>query len=158
MAMTENRGAGLSRRDMLVAAGGLAAVGIVLTPREGGATTEAVADLIKKLAGGAEVKAGRVILKIPQIAENGNTVPLTVAVDSPMSGTDYVTAVHVFADGNPAPEVASFTFSPLSGKVEVQTRMRLALTQNVTAIARMNDGSVFISQAEVKVTIGGCGG
>lgn len=158
MAMRVREGAGVSRRGMLAGASGLAIVGIVLTPTDGQATPAAVAEQIRKLAGNAEVKSGRVILKMPQIAENGNTVPLTVAVDSPMSGTDYVKSVHVFADGNPAPEVANFTFSPLSGKVEVQTRMRMARTQNVVAVAQMSDGSFFSSQAEVKVTIGGCGG
>lgn len=158
MAMNGNGEAGLSRRGLLVAAGGLAAVGIALTPIDAAATPEALAALVRKLAGGAEVKTGRVILKVPQIAENGNTVPLTVAVDSPMSGTDHVKAVHVLADGNPSPEVASFIFSLMSGKVEVQTRMRMAKTQTVVAIAQMSDGTIFSSQAEVKVTIGGCGG
>ena len=158
MAMRVRIGAGMSRRGVLAGASGLAVVGITLTPTDGRATPALVAEQVKKLAGGAEVKTGRVILKMPQIAENGNTVPLTVAVDSPMSSTDYVKSVYVFADGNPAPDVASFTFSPLSGKVEVQTRMRMARTQNVVAIAQMSDGSFFSSQAEVKVTIGGCGG
>jgi sulfur-oxidizing protein SoxY len=155
MAMGLGERAGVSRRGVLAGAGGLAVVGIALTPTDGRATPAAVAEQVKKLTGGAEVKTGRVILKMPQIAENGNTVPLTVSVDSPMSGTDYVKAVHVYADGNPAPDVASFTFSPLSGKVEVQTRMRMARTQNVVAVAQMSDGSFFSSQAEVKVTIGG---
>jgi sulfur-oxidizing protein SoxY len=156
--MSARVGASLSRRGVLAGAGGLAIVGITLTPTDGRATPALVAEQVKKLTGGAEVKTGRVILKMPQIAENGNTVPLTVSVDSPMSAADYVKAVHVWADGNPAPDVASFAFSPLSGKVEVQTRMRMARTQNVVAVAQMSDGSFFSSQAEVKVTIGGCGG
>lgn len=158
MAMRARDRVGVSRRGVLAGAGGFAVVGIVLTPTDGQTTPAAVAEQIKKLAGSVEVRTGRVILKMPQIAENGNTVPLTVVVDSPMSSADYVKSVTVYADGNPAPEVASFTFSPLSGKVEVQTRMRMARTQNVVAVAEMSDGSFFSSQAEVKVTIGGCGG
>jgi len=147
-----------NRRDVIAGVGGLFAAGIVLTPLAAEATPEAVADVVKKLTGGKEVKAGKVILSVPQIAENGNTVPLKVNVDSLMSGSDFVRAVHIYADGNPAPDVATFNFSPMSAKVEVQTRMRMAKTQNVIAIAQMSDGTFFSSQAEVKVTIGGCGG
>jgi sulfur-oxidizing protein SoxY len=97
-------------------------------------------------------------LDLPEIAENGNTVPMTVTVESPMSEQSHVTEVLVLADGNPNAGVATFHFSPASGVAEANTRIRLAATQNIIAIARMNDGSFAMATKQVKVTIGGCGG
>ena len=97
-------------------------------------------------------------LELPQIAENGNTVPLSIEVESPMSNSDHVKAVHIFAEGNPAPEVASFHFSPANGIAKASVRIRLAQTQNVIAVAELSDGSILQATTEVKVTIGGCGG
>jgi sulfur-oxidizing protein SoxY len=116
------------------------------------------ADLINKFTGGKKAAEGRVKLDLPEIAENGNTVPMTVTVDSPMSEQSHVTDVLIVADGNPRAGVATFHFSPASGMAEANTRIRLASTQNVTAVAKMNDGSFFTATKEVKVTIGGCGG
>ena len=107
---------------------------------------------------GKTPQAGRITLELPQIAENGNTVPISVEVDSPMTEQDYCKAVHLFADKNPLPDVASINFTPVCGKAKASTRMRLAKTQNVVAVAEMSDGSVYTAKAEVKVTIGGCGG
>ena len=115
-------------------------------------------ELMKKFAGGKEPVKGRVKLDLPQIAENGNTVPMTVSVDSPMTEQSYVSEVMVLADGNPRAGVVTFHFTPASGMAEANTRIRLAETQNVIALARMNDGSVYTASQEVKVTIGGCGG
>ena len=95
---------------------------------------------------------------MPEIAENGNTVPMTVSVESPMTAQSYVSDVIVVADGNPNAGVATFHFSPASGIAEANTRIRLAETQNVMAVAKMNDGSFFSVTKQVKVTIGGCGG
>ena len=95
---------------------------------------------------------------MPEIAENGNTVPFTISVDSPMTETDNVKAIHVLATANPQPGVATFRFSPLSGKATVASRMRLARTQDVIAIAELSDGRFLMSKRNVKVTIGGCGG
>ena len=92
------------------------------------------------------------------LAENGNTVPVGFEVQSPMTGADHVKAVHLFAEGNPEPSVASIRFSPASGRAKAATRMRLAKTQNIVAVAEMSDGSVYMAKTEVKVTIGGCGG
>ena len=111
-----------------------------------------------KLIGGKPTKSGRIKLKLPQFAENGNTVPCTISVDSPMTESDYVRAVHVVADGNPRPGVASFHFTPASGKAVVTTRIRMAKTQNIIAVAEMSDGSLYKAVQNVKVTIGGCGG
>lgn len=116
------------------------------------------ADLIKAFAGGKEPMEGKVKLDVPQIAENGNTVPMTVTVDSPMTEQSYVKEILVVADANPRGGVITFRFSPLSGVAEANTRIRLAETQNVIALAKMSDGSVYKASQEVKVTIGGCGG
>jgi sulfur-oxidizing protein SoxY len=115
-------------------------------------------ELIKKFTGGKTPTQGRVKLDLPEIAENGNTVPMTVSVESPMTEESHVTDVLVVADGNPNAGVATFHFSPASGVAEANTRMRLASTQDVIAIAKMNDGSFFTASRQVKVTIGGCGG
>lgn len=149
----------LSRRQLLTAAGtGLvAAAGLsVMTARPAAAAASAE-EMITKVAGGAP-KEGRVKVDGPEIAENGNTVPVTIEVESPMTADNYVKSVHVFADGNPSPEVASFTFTPQSGKAFAKFRIRLAKTQNVKAVATMSDGSSYIGSKEIKVTIGGCGG
>src|SRR5215203_6123907 len=115
-------------------------------------------ELMKKFAGGKEPVKGRVKLDLPQIAENGNTVPMTVSVESPMTDASYVTDILIVADQNPRAGVVHFRLSPLSGVAEANTRIRLAETQNVIALARMNDGAVFTDSKLVKVTIGGCGG
>ncbi|MET1412113.1 thiosulfate oxidation carrier protein SoxY [Roseibium sp. HPY-6] len=108
-------------------------------------------DAIAELTGGADMGEGAITLTAPEIAENGNTVP--IAFDAP--GAAEVT---LFADGNPVPNVATFKFGPLSASRSASTRIRLATTQNVVAIAKMEDGSFQMAKANVKVTIGGCGG
>jgi sulfur-oxidizing protein SoxY len=113
---------------------------------------------IAKITGGKAAGSGKITMDVPQIAENGSTVPITVSVDSPMTDASHVKTLHVWADGNPSPEVASFHFTPMSGKAYVSTRIRLAKTQNVVTLAEMSDGSFAMGKAEVKVTIGGCGG
>jgi sulfur-oxidizing protein SoxY len=115
-------------------------------------------EAIKAFTGGKTPADGRVRLDLPEIAENGNTVPMSVSVDSPMTEQSYVSDVLVVSDGNPRPGVVTFHFSPASGVAEANTRIRLAQTQNVTAVAKMSDGSFFAGSKQVKVTIGGCGG
>ncbi|MBM3488377.1 MAG: thiosulfate oxidation carrier protein SoxY, partial [Alphaproteobacteria bacterium] len=132
--------------------------GASLAPVPAAATPAAAAAELAKLIGGKPTREGRIDLNLPSIAENGNAVPLTVRVESPMSEADHVRAIHIVADGNPLPGVASFRFSPQCGKAEVTTRVRLAETQTVTALAEMSDGSLWRVAREVKVTIGGCGG
>ena len=148
------------RRSLLVAigAGGLAVVAMTLVPRAVLADTAAMKEAMKARVGDAVAQAGRISLELPQIAENGNTVPIAIEVDSPMTEQDYVKAVHVFAEQNPLPNVATFRFTPRSGRARAATRMRLRKTQNVVALAEMSDGSVYMASTEVKVTIGGCGG
>ena len=149
-----------TRRQMLITlgGGGVALATLTMLPALGRADATAVDAAIKELVGDGTLAEGRIALDLPQIAENGNTVPLTVEVDSPMTEADYCKAVHVFADKNPRPDVATFKFTPACGKAVASTRMRLAKTQNVVAVAEMSDGSVYMAKSEVKVTIGGCGG
>jgi sulfur-oxidizing protein SoxY len=149
---------GYSRRRVLtLGAGALAVVGLGPTIGPAHAANDAQ-DLIKTFTGGKQATEGKVRLDVPEIAENGNTVPMTVTVESPMTEASHVTDVLIVADENPRGGVATFHFSPASGVAEANTRIRLAATQNITAIARMNDGSFFMTSKQVKVTIGGCGG
>lgn len=120
------------------------------------ATPAEADDFAKKLLGNAQPKEGRVKLILKDVAESGSAEPITVAVDSPMSAADHVKAIHVVADGNPYPGVASWYFTPRSGKAEVSFRMRLAKTQVVRVYAVMSDGQVFVARQETKVTVGGC--
>ena len=113
-------------------------------------------EAIRALVGAATVKRGKVKLELPPIVENGNTVPLTVTVDSPMSETDYVTGIHIFNEKNPQPYVVAFDLGPRAGKAAVSTRMRLADSQQVVAIARLNDGSFWSDSADVIVTLAAC--
>ena len=113
---------------------------------------------VKRVLGDAKPIEGKALIDLPEIAENGNTVPFTVSVDSPMSETDNVRTVYIIATANPQPGVATFHFSPLSGKATVASRMRLAKTQDVLVIAELGDGRFLMSKRNVKVTIGGCGG
>ena len=120
--------------------------------------TQAWEQAVKKVLGDAKPIEGKLVIDLPEIAENGNTVPLTISVDSPMSEADHVKVIHVLATANPQPGVAVFRFSPLSGKATVASRMRLARTQDVIGIAELSDGRFLIAKRNVKVTIGGCGG
>jgi sulfur-oxidizing protein SoxY len=149
----------LTRRRALGLCAGAAAVA-ALGPGIGSALAdEAAAEKsLTDFTGGKQPETGRITLKAPEIAENGNTVPVTVTVDSEMTEASYVQSVMLLADGNPNPGVATFHFSPMSGRASATTRMRLAKTQNVIAVALMSDGSVYMDKKQVKVTIGGCGG
>jgi sulfur-oxidizing protein SoxY len=150
----------LNRREILgVGAGATAFILLGGRSEFSEAATEPTAEeAIKAFTGGASVGEGRVSLSTPEIAENGNTVPVEVSVESPMTDADYVAEVLILAEGNPNPGVATFKFSVMSGAAEASTRIRLAKTQNVIAVAKMSDGSFFMDKKTVKVTIGGCGG
>ena len=146
---------GRSRREILaLGAGGVA---LAFAGRSE-ATPQEAAAAIAKFTGGAGTQAGRISIDLPEIAENGNTVPLTVAVDSPMTADDHVSDILVVAEANPRPAVVTFHLTPMSGRAEVATRIRLAATQNVTVVARTSKGQFITAQKPVKVTVGGCGG
>ena len=146
-----------SRRQAL-AAGAIGLLAAALAPRLAIADEAAVAAELKKLFADKPLAEGRVKIDIPQIAENGLVVPLNIDVESPMTDADHVRALHVFAAGNPQPQVLSYQFTPASGKASASTRIRLAQTQNVIAVAEMSNGQVYTAKAQVKVTVGGCGG
>jgi len=131
---------------MAMGAGAVVALGLPLR-----ASAAAGDDLIQEFTGGAEIADSGVTLTAPEIAENGNTVPIEVSAPG-------AEAVMVLALGNPTPPVATFKFGPLAASQTASTRIRLAGTQDVTAIARMKDGSFARDTSTVKVTIGGCGG
>ena len=148
------------RREFLVMSG-TAALSALLAGRMTGASAAAhMEGAMMKLIGDAKPMpaAGKIKFDLPEIAENGNTVPMTVKVASAMTDGDYVKKIHVLASGNPEPGVASFHLTPASGEASASIRMRLAKTQNVVALAEMSDGKVYIAKQTVKVTIGGCGG
>ncbi|MGV6849540.1 MAG: thiosulfate oxidation carrier protein SoxY [Marinibacterium sp.] len=140
----------MTRRQTLVvgAAAGLAASLPLRAMAAAHAASEAV---ISEFTGGAAVGDGGVTLTAPEIAENGNTVP--VSVDAPGASE-----IMLVASGNPTPNVCTFKFGPLAGGQSASTRIRLAGTQDVLAIAKMPDGTFSKAAATVKVTIGGCGG
>jgi sulfur-oxidizing protein SoxY len=147
----------LGRRGALTLGAG--ALLVTVTARPAAAQHQpATQAAIAKVTGGKPVQEGRVKLELPPIAENGNTVPLKVSVESPMTAADFVKAVTIIADKNPTPDVCTFHFSAACGRAVADTRMRLGVTQDVIALAEMSNGQFFMVRAEVKVTIGGCGG
>ena len=132
------------------------AAAVTLLPFAAEATPEGLADAIKQVTGGAPLRAGKVTLDIPPIVENGNTVPMTVSVESPMTADDYVKAIHVFNEKNPQPHVFNAWLSPANGRAVVATRIKLADTQKVVAIAETSKGEFWTVHADVIVTIAAC--
>lgn len=147
----------VSRRKFLEYAGAGAAV-ISLVPMTAHASPETMRTNLEKLTGKQDIPEGPIHITLPEIAENGSVVALTVAVDSPMTVEDHVTAIHILADGNPLPDVATYRLSPINGKAEIALRVRLAKTQNIVCAAETSKGDAFMSKQMVKVTLGGCGG
>jgi sulfur-oxidizing protein SoxY len=143
----------MKRRDVLAAGAGLAMLALV---RPASATPEEMATAIAAFTGGAAPKEGRVKFDIAQLIDNGNAVPVTIAVDSPMSAADHVSAIGIFNERNPQTDVALFTLGPRAGKAEVSTRIRLATSQRLVAVARMSDGSCWSQSVDVIVTLAAC--
>ena len=142
-----------SRRDFLRAAAGLT---VLLAVRPAEATPATMQDAIRAVVGTAPVTKGRVKLELPPLSENGNAVPLTVSVESPMTAAEHVRAIHIFTEKNPQPDVVSFRLGPRAGRARVSTRIRLADTQTVTAIGELSDGSFWSAEAAVVVTLAAC--
>jgi sulfur-oxidizing protein SoxY len=148
-----------SRRTFtLGVAAAATALAVPATTALGQDQTQAWELAVRKIVGEAKPSEGKFALELPEIAENGNTVPFTVSVESPMTEKDHVKAIHIIATANPQPGVATFRLTPLSGKAAVSSRMRLARTQDVIGIAELSDGRFLMAKRPVKVTIGGCGG
>ena len=142
-----------TRRAFLAAAGG---AGLALIVRPAQATPETMAAAIRQVVGEASVKPGKIKLDLPPLVENGNTVAMSVSVQSPMTAKDHVKAIHVFTEKNPQPNVISVQLGPRAGRASVSTRIRLADTQKVVAVAQMSDGSFWSDDAEVVVTLAAC--
>lgn len=148
---------GMKRRTALMATAGFAAGGALLAAaRPALATPEAMRAAVATFTGGAAPRSGRVRLTIAELVENGNTVPVSVSVQSPMSEADHVRRVALFTELNPEPNVAVFHLGPRNGRADVATRIRLATTQQVVAVAEMSDGSHWQAAMEVVVTLAAC--
>jgi len=142
-----------TRRTVLGLAGGAAVLVIV---RPAAATPAMLSAAIRNVVGEANVRTGKVKLDIPPLVENGNTVPMTVSVTSPMTADDYVKSIHVFNEKNPQPNIGNFYLGPRAGRAQVSTRIRLADSQKVTAIARLSDDTFWSTTADVVVTLAAC--
>jgi sulfur-oxidizing protein SoxY len=154
--MTDDpRHAATTRRQVLAGAAGIG-LASVLAVRPGRATPATMQAAIKKVIGDAPLRKGKVTIDVPPLVENGNSVPITVTVDSPMTATDHVRAIHIFNEKNPQPNVISVHLGPRAGKAAVSTRIKLADAQTVVAVAQLSDGSFWSDDADVIVTIAAC--
>lgn len=148
-----------TRRRFLRLAGSTAAIGalpLAIRVRPVEATPETMAAAIRNVVGGAVIQNGKVKLEIPPLVENGNSVPMTVSVASPMTANDYVKSIYVFNEKNPQPNLGNFYLGPRAGRAQVSTRVRLADSQRITAIAKLSDGSFWSATADVVVTLAAC--
>lgn len=153
----------ISRRTFVVSAAFGLCLPSILAKAEAPSTsvmerTSQFEEAFKAILAGATPTEGKILLDLPEIAENGNFVPVTITVDSPMTAEDHVKAIHLLSTGNPVARVATFHLTPINAVARVQSRMRLAKTQDVIALAELNNGTLAIATTLVKVTIGGCSG
>ena len=146
----------VSRRDALRLAAGTAALAVAGVPVPVRAAPADAAAAIAAFTGGRTPEAGRIALELAATVEDGNSVPLAVAVESPMRADDYVSDILVVAEENPWPRVAGVQFTPLSGRAAFATRIRLTASQTVIVLAKMNDGRLYTARQHVDVTIGAC--
>src|SRR5712672_3352908 len=147
-----------TRRHFLSLAGSAAVLGAVpiVTLRPAEATPAMLASAIRNVVGEAPIRTGKVKLDVPPLVENGNTVPMTVSVASPMTAQDYVKSIHVFNEKNPQPNIGNFHLGPRAGRAQVSTRIRLADSQKVVAIARLSDDTFWSATVAVVVTLAAC--
>jgi sulfur-oxidizing protein SoxY len=129
---------------------------LLLPWRRAGATPEQLQDAMTEVLGGRPLRAGKVTIDVPPLVENGNAVPITVKVDHPMTDQAFVKAIHVFNEKNPQPHVISVVLGPYGGRAQFSTRIKLAASQNIIAVAELQDGSLWRGQAPVVVTIAAC--
>jgi sulfur-oxidizing protein SoxY len=134
----------------------MGALPLAVSVRPVEATPEMMATAIRTVTNGAPVQTGKVKLDVPPLVENGNSVPMTVSVTSPMTANDYVKSIHVFNEKNPQPNLGNFYLNARSGRAQVSTRVRLADSQKIIAIARLSDGSLWSATADVVVTLAAC--
>ena len=147
-----------SRREFLKSAGAvtLALPAVSLVSPSARATPDTMKAAIDKVVGNAKVTKGKIAIDIPPLVENGNVVPVTITVDSPMTKDNYVKALHLFNEKNPQPNVIGVAFGPRAGKAAISTRIRLADAQKVVALAEMSDGAFYTESADVIVTLAAC--
>jgi sulfur-oxidizing protein SoxY len=147
-----------TRRQFLGLAGGAAVLGTIpiVTARPAEATPAMLASAIRNVTGGAAVKTGKVKLDVPPLVENGNTVPMTISVASPMAPEDFVKSIHVFNEKNPQPNIGNFYLGPRAGRAQVSARIRLADSQKIVAIARLSDDTFWSASVDVVVTLAAC--
>lgn len=152
-------GGAVDRRTFVANAAALAAASVVpatVCVAPATATPSAMRDAIAAVTRGAPLNPGRVAIDIAPLVENGNTVPCTVMVESPMTAADHVKAIHLFNEKNPQPHVFTATLGPKSGRASVAIRIRLSDTQNVVAVAEMSDGTFYSHSVQVIITLGAC--
>jgi len=156
--MKRRNSEGSTRRRFLRLAGSAAAIGAIPVAglRPVAATPDTMASAIRTVVGTATVQTGKVKLDIPPLVENGNTVPMTVSVTSPMTADEFVKSIHVFNEKNPQPNIGKFYLGPRAGRAQISTRVRLADSQKIIAIAHLSDGSFWSATAEVVVTLAAC--
>jgi sulfur-oxidizing protein SoxY len=135
----------------------LAGSACLLVVRPAAATPEGLAAALKETFGDTPVTPGKVALELPKLAENGAIVPVTVSVESPMTEQDHVKRIHLFAEKNPLPRIVEFELGPHNGRARVSSRIRIADSQQITAVAAMSDGSLWSAAVQVEVTVTGCG-
>ncbi len=145
-----------SRRELLTGAAAFGGGLLLVSVRPADATPASMQAAIRNVLGDVEIGKGKVSLDIAPLVENGNAVPMVVTVESPMTATNYVKAIHVFNEKNPQPNVISIHLGPRAGKASISTRIRLADSQRVVAIAQMSDGSVWSDEVNVIVTLAAC--
>ena len=144
-----------SRRGFIRASAGVAA-SMLVQPSAVLAQSDALAAVVREYAAAAPLREGRVKLDIAPLVDNGNSVPIEVTVESPMTAVDHVVGIAVFNEKNPQRDVAQFTLGPYSGRARVATRIRLATTQKLVAVAKMSDGSCWTHTVDVLVTLAAC--
>ncbi|MBC7710213.1 MAG: SoxY-related AACIE arm protein [Rhizobacter sp.] len=145
----------MKRRIFLATSAG-AVLSVLSRPVAAVAQSSVLTTLVNEYAAGGVVREGRVKFDIARLVDNGNSVPIEVTVDSPMTRQQHVVGIKIFNEKNPQNDVAQFTLSPQSGRARVATRIRLAATQQLVAVAKMNDGSCWTHTVEVLVTIASC--
>jgi sulfur-oxidizing protein SoxY len=147
-----------TRRRFLALTGGAAVLGAVpvVAASPAKATPAMMAAAMRDVTGAAVVRSGKVKLEVPPLVENGNTVPMTVSVTSPMTAEDHVQSIHVFVEKNPQPNAGNFVLGLRAGRAQVSTRIRLADSQKIVAVAKMSDGSFWSASVDIVVTLAAC--
>jgi sulfur-oxidizing protein SoxY len=141
----------VKRRDFLAGAAGAFAL-----RRSALAQVDPLDPLVRSVTNGAPVRKGKVTLVLPQLADNGNSVPIRITVDSPMTEADHVKSIHLYSERNPVRNMANFYLGPRAGKAEINSRVRLAGSQSVIAVAKLSDGSFWYDAAPIVVTLSAC--